>query len=585
MSAAQNFSMNEIVNCIIKVNQRVTTNYLKNFSGYHHDIRDIACTYSEFTHKLFANPLEVTKVINSNLDFFKAQQTIWLNLFHNTSRQEEVIEPQKGDKRFDAEEWHKNPFFNFIQQNYLLADKLSKQIIDEVEVDDKMRRKLNFYADQYMSAFSPSNFVYTNPEVLKLAIESKGQSLFEGLNNLIEDLEKGKVTQTDESAYEVGRNIAITSGTIVYENELMQLIQYTPVTKNVFEKPLLIIPPWINKYYILDLQPNNSLVKYLVEEGVSVFMISWRNPKPGMGYLKLDDYVEKGALKATEVVTSISGSKKINTLGYCLGGTLLSIACAIFSTKHQNENPINSATFLATMIDFSDIGPMGDVVNKALISKLERGELLNEGLLNGADMETGFNLIQSKNLIWNYVINNYLKGIKPTAFDVMYWTNDNTNLPAAMYIYYMLYMILENKLSTKDALTICNTPIDIGKIDVPVIVISLKEDVISPAKTGFATTELVKGSIEFILGESGHVMGVVNPPSKKKYGHYVNGKLGKGFEEWQKTAEFVEGSWWTTWLGKLKILSGKETSSTLKEGNKEYNSIEPAPGRYVKEKC
>ena len=585
MSGLQNFSINEIVNCIIKVNQRVTANYFKNFSGYHHDVRDIACTYSEFTNKLFANPLEVTKVINLNLDFFKAQQTIWMNLFNNAESPAEIIEPQKGDKRFADEEWHENPFFNFIQQNYLLANKLSKQIIDEVEVDDKMRRKLNFYADQYMSAFSPSNFVFTNPEVLKLAVESKGKSLWDGLNNLIADLEKAKITQTDESAYEVGRNIATTTGTVVYENELMQLIQYTPITKNIFEKPLLIIPPWINKYYILDLQPKNSLVKYLVEEGISVFMISWRNPKPGMGYLKLDDYVEKGALKATEVTTSISGSKKINTLGYCLGGTLLSIAGAIFSTKDQNKNPINSATFLATMIDFSDIGPMGDVVNKALISKLERGELLNYGLLNGADMETGFNLIQSKNLIWNYVINNYLKGIKPSAFDVMYWTNDNTNLPAAMYIYYMRYMILENKLSTKDALTICNTSIDIGKINFPTIVISLKEDIISPAKTGFTTTELVKGTVEFILGESGHVMGVVNPPSKKKYGHYVNGKLGKGFEEWQKTAEFVEGSWWETWLIKLKMLSGKEIPSSLKAGNKEYNSIERAPGRFVKEKC
>jgi polyhydroxyalkanoate synthase len=586
MPGTENLSINELINCIVKVNQRVAGNYLRNFSGYHHDMCDITSTYSDFMNKLLVSPVEIGKVIKFNLDFFKAQQDIWINTFSNSNGgSATVIEPQKGDKRFSDEEWHKNPFFNFIQQNYLLAERLSQQIIDEVEVDDKIRRKLDFYVEQYMSAFSPSNFLFTNPEVLKLAFETKGKNLWDGLNNLVKDLEKGKITQTDESAYEVGKNIATMPGTVIYENELIQLIQYTPITKNVFEMPLLIIPPWINKYYILDLQPKNSFVKFLVEQGISVFMISWRNPKPGMGYLKLDDYVEKGALKAIEVAKNISGAKKINTLGYCLGGTLLSISGSILSMRQPKENPVNSATFLATMVDFSDIGPMGDVVDKALINKLERGELLNDGLLNGSDMETGFNLVQSKNLVWNYVINNYLKGIKPSAFDVMYWTNDNTNLPAAMYIYYMRYIILENKLSTKNALTICNTSIDIGKINFPVIIISLKEDIISPAKTGFMTTQLVKGPVEFILGESGHVMGVVNPPSKKKYGHYLNGTLGKGFEEWRKTAEYVEGTWWITWSEKLKKLSGKEISSSLKAGNKEYKGIERAPGRFVKEKC
>ena len=365
---------------------------------------------------------------------------------------------------------------------------------------------------------------------------------------------------------------------------MIQLIQYTPTTKKVFETSLLIIPPWINKYYVLDLQPKNSFVKFLVESGITVFMISWRNPTAEMGKVTFDDYVTKGALSAIETANKISGSKKINTLGYCLGGTLLSVASSILATN-KKENPINSATFLASMIDFSDIGPMGDIIDKALISKLERGELMHNGILNGADMETAFNLIRPNDLIWNYVVSSYLKGIKPTAFDVMYWTNDNTNLPAAMYVYYMRYMIFENKLSRKNALTINDTRIDIGKINVPVFVIGLREDSISPAVTAFTTTELVSGEVEFILGNSGHVMGAINPPSKKKYGYSLGGTLGKGFEEWKKTSQQFDGSWWTVWIERLTKLSGKEIAAPLKAGNETFKAIEPSPGRFVKEKC
>jgi polyhydroxyalkanoate synthase len=435
-----------------------------------------------------------------------------------------------------------------------------------------------------MSLFSPSNFLFTNPEVLKLAIDTKGKSLWDGFNYLVSDLEKGKITQTDNSAFEVGKNLGITPGTVVYENELIQLIQYTPTTKKVFETSLLIIPPWINKYYVLDLQPKNSFVKFLVESGITVFMISWCNPTDEMGKVTFDDYVTKGALSAIETANKISGSKKINTLGYCLGGTLLSVASSILATN-KKENPINSATFLASMIDFSDIGPMGDIIDKALISKLERGELMHNGILNGADMETAFNLIRPNDLIWNYVVRSYLKGIKPTAFDVMYWTNDNTNLPAAMYVYYMRYMIFENKLSRKNALTINNTRIDIGKINVPVFVIGLRDDSISPAVTAFTTTDLVSGEVEFILGNSGHVMGAINPPSKKKYGYSLGGTLGKGFEEWKKTSRQFDGSWWTVWIERLAKLSGKEIAAPIKAGNETFKAIEPAPGRFVKEKC
>jgi polyhydroxyalkanoate synthase subunit PhaC len=283
------------------------------------------------------------------------------------------------------------------------------------------------------------------------------------------------------------------------------------------------------------------------------------------------------------VAQAISGSKKVNTLGYCMGGTLLSVAAAILSER-QKENPINSVTFLGSMIDFSDIGPMGDVVNDALIQKLERGELLHDGIMDGADMETAFNLIQANNLIWNYVVNNYLEGKKPTAFDILYWTNDNTNLPGDMYKFYMRNMVFENKLSRKNALIICNKRIDIGKIDVPVLVIGFIRDIISPAVTAFTTTELVNGPVEFILGGSGHVAGAINPPARNKYGYYLNGKLGSGFEEWKKTAKYFEGSWWTPWIERLIKLSGKEISAPVKAGNEKFKTIEAAPGRYVQER-
>jgi polyhydroxyalkanoate synthase len=584
MQEIPDFSLSSLFSTIIKMNQRVANNYLKNFSGYHHDLRDIGHTYFDLVTKLYVKPSEMIKISNFYMDYLIDRQAIWKKVFIESDENLIGNLSSNGDKRFTDLEWSKYPNFNFLKQNHLLLEKLTLKIIDEVEIDDKIRKKLDFYTEQYLSAFSPSNFLFTNPEVLKLALETKGKSLWEGFNYLVNDLEKGKITQTDDSAFEVGKNLAITPGTVVYENELIQLIQYKPTTKNVYEIPLLIIPPWINKYYVLDLQPKNSFVKFLVESGITVFMISWRNPKPEMGKVTLDDYVTKGVLSAIDVATKILGFKKVNTLGYCLGGTLLSIACSILSND-QKANPVNSVTFLASMIDFADIGPMGDIIDKALISKLERGELMHDGILNGADMETAFNLIRPNDLIWNYVVSNYLKGIKPTAFDVMYWTNDNTNLPAAMYVYYMRYMILENKLSRKNALTINNTPIDIGKINIPAFIIGFKEDTISPAATTFTTTELVSGAVEFILGDSGHVMGAINPPIKKKYGYSLDGKLGKGFEEWQKTAKHFEGSWWTAWIERLTKLSGKEITAPIMTGSELYKAIEPAPGRYVKEKC
>ncbi|MEO7087520.1 MAG: alpha/beta fold hydrolase [Bacteroidia bacterium] len=586
MENSKEFSVSGLINGILKVNKKIAENYLKNSSAYHHDNRDIALSYFNFFSKIVVNPHELAKVQNVYWDLFKNQQKVWENVFMNSSSKNNVpfIEPQEGDKRFLAPEWTNILYFNFIKQNYLLIEKSAERIIDEVDMDDKEKKRLEFYNDQYVDLFSPANSLATNPEALKLAFESKGKSLWQGFTNFVQDIEKGKISQSDESAFEVGKNLAMTPGSVIYENELIQLIQYAPATKQVHEIPMLIIPPWINKYYILDIEPQRSFVKFLTEKGITAYIISWRNPSPGMGHLTFDDYVQEGVLRAIKVVKEISEVKKINTLGYCLGGTLLSVAASILSLNKQS-NPINSATFLASMVDFSDIGPMGAVVTKALVKKIERGELLKDGIMHGHDMERAFNLIRVNDLVWHYAVNNYLKGIKPTAFNVLYWTNDNTNLPAEMYKYYMRKMVLENKLSRKNALTICNSPIDIGKIEFPVFVIGLNEDYISPAHTVFTTTKLVNGPVEFILGGSGHVMGATNPPSKNKYGYYLDGKLGGSFENWKKTAKFFEGSWWTPWSERLLENSGKQIPAQKKQGNEKYEIIEPAPGKYVMEKC
>ncbi len=583
-------NLQELTEGITKATQKIIQNYLENRTGYHHDSRDITHAYSEFGTKLMASPKEMEKIQKLYQKFLGSQQELWKRITERSAGKngeyKPVISPEKGDKRFSAPEWDEAPYyFDFVKQSYLLVSSLVNEIIDTSEIDERTKKKLNFFSKQYTDMLSPSNFVATNPEAIKLAQQTNGQSLIDGFKNLLNDIQKGSITQTDMSAFEPGRNIAVTPGSVVYENELIQLIQYSPSTKNVYETPLVIVPPWINKYYILDLRPENSFAKYVVDQGFTAFMISWKNPTPDMGHITFDNYVELGTLKAFEAAQAITKSKKVNAIGYCLGGTLLATTLSIISKKTGKQYfPVNTATFLATMVDFSDVGPMGDVIDNALVKKLERGELMHQGVMKGHEMEKAFNLIRANDLVWSFVVNNYLKGKTPSAFDVMYWTNDNTNLPAKMYLFYLRYMVLENKLSRKNALRICNTPIDIGQIDIPVYVIGMNEDHISPPHTTFTTTELVSGPVEFILGGSGHVMGVANPPSKKKYGYYLDGKLEHGFEEWKRSSKFHEGSWWTAWTEKLGKKSGKKKIAGKTLGNAKYKPLHAAPGTYVKEK-
>lgn len=591
MGSIPQIDLQELTEEMTKVSQKIIQNFIDNKTGYYYDSRDIAQSYLHFGTKLFASPKELEKVKEYYQNFFDSQLELVKRITEKqlglSKEYVPVITPKNGDRRFNAKEWGEAPYyFDYVKQSYLLVSKLINEVIETSEIDVKAKKKLNFYSQHYIDALSPSNFIVTNPEAIKLAQETNGQSLIDGFKNLSQDIENGKISQTDMSAFEVGKNLAITPGEVIFENELMQVIQYVPSTDKVYEIPLVIVPPWINKFYIFDLRPENSFVKFMVDKGFTIFIISWKNPKSELSHITFDDYIEKGALKAIEVAQTISKSKKVNALGYCLGGTLLSTTLAVIAARtSKEENPVNSATFLATMIDFSDVGPMGDVIDNALVKKMERGDILENGLMNGQDMERAFNLIRANDLIWKYVVENYLKGKTPTSFDLLFWTNDNTNLSAKMYLFYLRYMVLENKLSRKKALRICNTPIDIGKIDIPVFVVGFEEDHISPCHTTFTTTELVSGDVEFILGESGHVMGVINPPSKDKYGYYSDGKLENGFEVWRQTAKFQKGSWWTAWTQRLSEKSGKEITAIAKLGNAKYKPIEPAPGRYVKEKC
>ncbi|MGB3948355.1 MAG: class I poly(R)-hydroxyalkanoic acid synthase [Bacteroidia bacterium] len=590
MATNEQTNMGELAASITKASQKILKDYFEtDVNKTLEDHKDFTHAYTDFTSKLIADPKEMQKVQELYMNFFKSQQELWKRITERQIKPAEytpVIKPAAGDKRFKAPEWDEAPYyFDFVKQSYLLVSKLMQEIIETSDVDEKAKKKLSFYSQHYMDALSPSNFLATNPEAIKLAQETNGQSLIDGFKNLMADIEKGGITQTDMNAFEPGKNIAITPGSVVFENELMQLIQYTPTTKNVYETPLLIIPPWINKYYILDLRPENSLVKFTVDQGFTTFIISWKNPTPELRDITFDDYVEKAALKGIEVAQAITKSKKVNTIGYCLGGTLLSTTLAILAKRTtEKENPVSSATFLATMVDFSDAGPMGEIIDHTLVTKLEE-EVTHQGIMLGHDMEKAFNLLRANDLVWSFVVSNYLKGKAPAPFDVLYWTNDNTNLPAKMYLYYLRQMVFENKLSRKNALRICNTPIDIGKIEVPAYVIGLQEDHIAPPQTTFTTTELVSGPVEYIHGGSGHVMGVANPPSKKKYGYWLDGTLHEGFETWKATAKFHEGSWWTPWTERLAKHSGKQIPAPKSEGNTKFKVIEAAPGRYVKEKA
>ena len=567
----------------IEAGKKVTSSIMDNFPSFINISSDLMSVNAALMNLVQNDEKKenLEKVQEQYFDYLKKHFTLWqkFSTKKNGEKIEPVITPSVTDGRFKAEEWNDNSNFDFIKQSYLLMSELINNLTETVDIDAEEKNKLSFFTKQYIDAIAPTNFAFTNPEVLKLAQETNGASLVDGFKNFIKDYEKGHISQTDESAFEIGRNVAITPGTVIYENEIIQLIQYLPTTKTVNQYPLLIIPPCINKYYILDLQPHNSFVKYAVDNGNTVFLISWRNPSKEMTPFTFDDYINDGIFKAVDAVKSITKAKKINALGYCIGGTILGVAASAY--KKKKKAPFNSLTFLASMLDFSDIGPVNVFVDEKWISTLEK-ELKKEGILDGRKLANTFNLLRPNDLIWSYVVNNYLKGKEPRPFDILYWNGDSTNLPGNMYAYYLRHMCLNNELIVKDKLTIAGEKIDLGNIDNPAYIVSCKEDHISPFRTNFNTTELLSGTCEFILSGSGHVAGIVNPPEKSKRGYLTDGELTKGVDHWLSTAKENEGSWWIHWINWINKISEKQISAIYNIGNEDYPPVEPSPGKYVK---
>ncbi len=510
------------------------------------------------------------------------QVNLWLSVFGlQETDARHAVAPQRGDRRFTGREWRENPVFDYLKQSYLLASNMLLEIADNTHLDDRERKKLRFFTRQFVDGLSPSNFVATNPEVIQHAIETKGQSLVDGLKNLLGDIDKGRISMTDESAFKLGENIATTPGAVVFSNELFQLIQYRPVTEKVSNIPLVIIPPFINKFYILDLQPENSFVRYALDQGSTVFMISWVNPGRDHGDLSWDDYIESGVLEAFEVAKSIAGAKRVNTVAWCVGGTLLASALAVL---HARKNTIvGSATFLTTLLDFSEPGELGVFIDETQVKQREK-YVKQTGMLPGKDLAMIFSLLRANDLIWSYVVKNYLKGHQPEPFDMLYWNSDPTNLPAKLYVSYIEDMYLENKLVQADALTFCAEKIDLRNIEMPCYFLSTVEDHIAPWPATFKALNLFPRPPEFVLGASGHIVGVINPPSRNKRSYWINGDRDGNPEQWLETAENVPGSWWPHWDKWLKAQGGSLKKAPTGLGNAAYRPIEPAPGRYDMER-
>jgi len=494
-----------------------------------------------------------------------------------------LVRADPGDRRFAGAEWQASTHFDYLRQAYLINARFLRDYVEALELDTRSKGRLRFVARQMIDAMSPANFAATNPEALKLAQETKGESLTAGLKNLLEDAKKGRISTTDESAYEVGRNIAVTEGAVVFENELIQLIQYKPLTATVRKRPLLVFPPCINKYYVLDLQPENSFVRYAVEQGNTVFMVSWRNILPEQGHTTWDDYLSLGVLKAMEAAREIGRVDKLNLIGYCVGGTMLGAVLAIQAAR--GEDWVESLTFFTSLHDFSDAGEIGLFVDEASVAAREAA-IGKGGIMPGKELAAVFSALRANDLIWSYVVNNYLKGRAPAAFDLLHWNADSTNLPGPMYCWYVRNMYLENNLTKPGKLTMLGVPVDLSRVRYPTYVLATREDHIVPWKSAYQTTQLMRGTMRFVLGESGHIAGVVNPASKNRRSYWVNEGLTPPAdpEAWLATAEQRPGSWWNDWNAWLAQYSGGEAKAKKRLGSTRHKVIEPAPGRYVKQR-
>ncbi|GAA5169024.1 class I poly(R)-hydroxyalkanoic acid synthase [Viridibacterium curvum] len=528
--------------------------------------------------------MDTEKLVSLQRDHLEQHAKLWASVAGRKPDEtaDPVVPAVVKDRRFSAPEWSASPFYDYIRQAYVLNSQFLSAVADALPIADKQAKsRLQFMTKQYVEALSPANFAATNPEFIQRALDTKGESITAGVMNMISDMEKGRISMTDDSAFEVGVNLAVTKGSVIYENDVMQLIQYSPLSENVCEVPLLIVPPCINKYYILDLQAENSYVRYIVEQGFTVFLVSWRNPKAGQSTLGWDNYVGDGVLQALEVVRDIGKVDKPNILGFCIGGTLVASALAVAYAR--GEDPVNSVTFLTTLLDFSDTGEIQCLVDEGSVATKE-ATIGKSGLMNGRELSNVFSSLRPNDLIWNYVVDNYLKGNKPPAFDLLYWNSDSTNLPGPFAAWYLRNMYLENNLRIPGKLEMLGQKVDLGRIKAPAYFMAAREDHIVPWQTSYLGRRLLGGETTFVLGASGHIAGVVNPAAKNKRSYWVNSADDVASEEWLASAQEQKGSWWPNWIEWLKARSGKQIGARSRLGNRTYKQMEAAPGSYVKEK-
>ena len=518
-------------------------------------------------------------------DYLREAEVIWNRVLQPAVQGAPAI----ADRRFGGKAWLAQPGASFAAELYLLNARALTRLAHGLEADEKTKRRIEFAVLQFVDATSPSNFLALNPEALQKALETRGESLMQGMSHLWKDMQRGHVSQTDESAFEVGRNVATTEGSVVFENELFQLLEYKPLTAKVHERPILFVPPCINKFYILDLQPENSFIRYTVAEGHRVFVLIWKNAGEAIAQRSWDDYIEHAAIRAIALVQEISGQKKINTLGFCIGGTILSTALAVLAAR--GEKPAASMTLLTTFLDFSDTGILDIFIDEPGVRLREMtlgAESPNGGnLLKGQELATTFSFLRPNDLVWNYVVGNYLKGETPPPFDLLYWNSDGTNLPGPMYCWYLRNTYLENNLVVPGKTTVCGQPVDLGAIDIPSYVYASREDHIVPWKGAYRNVDVLSGSRRFVLGASGHIAGVINPPAKNKRSHWIGrgAALPATADAWFEHATEHAGSWWPDWSAWLAEFGGKQVAAPKAPGNRTWKAIEPAPGRYVKEKA
>ena len=554
----------------------------------------IAKAYMDLYARMLSNPMSLAAFsANMMLDYMQLWQASWLKLLGMETRP--VAEPAKSDARFKDEDWNSNFLYDYIKQSYLIAARHIQHAVASVDgLPEESQKKVAFFTRQYVDALAPSNFVLTNPQVLRETVTSGGQNLLKGLANLLSDIEKGegqlRISMTDEKAFRLGKNVATTPGKVVYQTELMQLIQYQPSTAEVYRRPLVIIPPWINKYYILDLRDKNSFIKWAVDQGHTMFVISWVNPDARLAQMGFEDYMLQGPLAALEAVEQATGERSVNFIGYCLGGTLLGSTLAWLAAKdgQGGAERVGSATFFVSLLDFSAPGELGVFIDEQTVESLEK-KMNERGYLEGSEMASTFNLLRANDLVWSFVINNYLLGQDPFPFDLLYWNSDSTRMPARMHSFYLRNMYLKNLLGVAGGISLAGVPVDLSKVKVPAYFISTAEDHISPWKTTYRGSRYLGGDVRFVLGGSGHIAGIVNPPAARKYHYWTNDARPSTPEEWFASATQHPGSWWEDWHAWIdaknrEMSGGSPTVPARTPGDGALKVLEDAPGSYVSQR-